>query len=206
MFSAEAFSSLPQQDLHCPRAAKAARYGREFKRLRKNLISLIKAQSKFIYLGMNWTVADLAMQHGFSDVDLANARIGTIHGEVTVIAVPSRHWHQSGSMDMLMTLKRAASDAGHRCVVLPETAIHKQPRLDNSLMLAQSGTVDVSATSRMNLIAYLIENGSCSLIECASVVEGSDPVASVLRLASMGVVQVDLEQTIGPHTLVHLPA
>ncbi|WP_162783607.1 hypothetical protein [Devosia naphthalenivorans] len=190
----------------CCRQTRVARHGREHTRFRKNLLALIRMQPGMDHSGGNDTISSMALQSGFKWSDLVITSVAMCSRNFTLIGVPMRHWHRPDTMARIHALKSAAIDAGHRCVLVPENAVQKQPRLENATLIDGSRNVEATATERMALLACLIEFGDCSLSDCATLFHGNDPYGAILNLAAKGIVNMDLDVPIGPHSLVKLPA
>jgi hypothetical protein len=181
-------------------------YSLPVRRLRKNSVSLINAQAEMEILCVDRFVTGLATGLGLDADKLVILRVLVRTTPVTLVIVPDALWHGPADHARLLELKDTASFADHRCVLVPEGYIQRQPRLSNARLIESSLTKQVTADQRLRLLAFLIEAGPSSLAQCACEIGHPDPASAILQLSAAGIVTVDVRAHIGPGTLVDLPS
>src|SRR5690606_10992314 len=124
---------------------------------------------------------------------------------VTLICMPHNVWNRPYTMGRVIDLRFRARKAGDNVVLVPQGVVERQPQSDNAAMLGRLVKVRVDATTRMIVLAHLIENGDCALAELADLIEHPDPFGAVLHLVAVGAVSIDISQCITPYTMVGLP-
>lgn len=185
---------------------RAARIVDRNQRLHRRLRQLVVAHPHTTYIGGNFHVEDLAREIGFAASDLAIADIRVGRTIVTLACAPSRIWCGAFSKQLLMELKRRASAAGHRLVLVPQTFVDREPRAANAEMVAGTASIRASSTDRMALYGYLIENGPSSLADLAGEVDHPRPFDCVLSLVSIGVLSIDMSRPITPNSIMDIAA
>jgi hypothetical protein len=175
------------------------------RRLRRNAISLIRAHPLIEILCVDKFVCGLATGLGLDADCLVIFRVLVHLMPVTLVIVPNAMWNAPSDHARLLELKSTAAFTGHRCVLVPEAFIQRQPRLDNSRLIESSGTTSVTADQRLSLLAHLISNGASSLADCAGAISHDTPAAAVLQMAAAGIVTLRGKGHIGPGTLISLP-
>lgn len=192
-------------DPHTPAPAKPSIVDRSFvvRRLLKNAITLISAHPRADYLGPDKLVDSLACTKGFSADDLAILRVSVGMGRHTLICAPEVIWH-ARKFD-LIELKQMASFAGRSCVLVPETAIQRQPRLSTARAIEEACGVFVSVDQRMAILVHLIESGGKStFMDCACAINHPQPFSAVMHMVALGVLRIDLAAQLAPHSIVGL--
>lgn len=174
-------------------------------RLREQIIDLVRAYRRSEYIGGNAMVETMAQEIGFEPHDLCICDIRINGRLVTLICVPHNVWNRPYAMGRVIDLRFRARKAGYDVVLVPQGVVERQPRSDNATMLRRLAKVRVDATTRMIVLAHLIENGDCALAELADLIEHPDPFGAVLHLAAVGAVSIDITQCITPYTMVGLP-
>lgn len=175
-------------------------------KLHAQIRDLVQAYTRAVYIGENRLVEDLALRAGFAPHDLCICDIRLAQRPVTLIVVPHQGWRRREAMPALIDLRHRARMAGYHAILIPQSAVEKQPRLGNaSLLGAVFMGVTVDATSRMVVLEHLIANGDCPLGELASLITHRDPFGAILHLAAVGALKIDLRRVISPHTMVGLP-
>jgi hypothetical protein len=142
----------------------------------------------------------LARDLGFDGHEFVCLDVRVRNRRASLVCVPTRLWNRAGAMAMFFALKSAAMSLGHRVVIVPETFIRRQPRLENSIMVSAAAHVEVNATDRMVILEFLLEHGGGTLSEVASLIRHPDPVAAVLHLVTVGALDIDLNAPILPAT------
>lgn len=176
------------------------------RRLRRNAVSLISAHPSMQILCIDRFVTGLATGIGLDPDSLVILRVLVELTPVTLVVVPNPIWTSPGEHARLIELKETAAFAAHRCVLVPEGFIQRQPRLDNARLIEASGATAVTADQRISLLAYLVSNGTSPLADCAAAIRHDTPAAAVLQMAASGIVTLrDDGRHIGPDTLVALP-
>lgn len=194
------------QDPHLPAPKFSNVVDRSFsvRRLYRNAASLIAANPRTDFLGPDELVENLARTRGFQSADLAILRIAIGPERHTLVCVPEMVWHGGRKHDLL-ALKRIAGHAGRSCVLVPEAAIQRQPRLATSRVIENATGVQVSMEQRMEVLIHLIEQGSSTLFDCACVMNHPSPFSAILHLVAIGVVKMKSDSTLSPETKIELP-
>lgn len=193
-------------DPHVPSPAYHPVVDRSFvvRRLLKNAISLVVANPKCDYWGPDPVVENVARAHAFASTELAILRISVGIERYTLVCAPEPVWFTRKSD--LIKLKRVAAVSGRDCVLVPEGAIQRQPRLSRARVIEDAGGVHVSMEQRMSVLVHLIENGGIStLMDCACAIDHESPFSAILQLVSIGVLRVGQERGLTPNTEVELP-
>jgi hypothetical protein len=173
------------------------------RRLRRNAVSLLNANPKTRYLGDDRAVEAMAASRGFLSSELAILRVAIGPERYTLVCAPENVWHCR--KPDLLALKRLAELVKRHCILVPECAIQRQPRLNTARMIEDACGVRVTPDQRMALLVHLIENGSSSsMIDCARAVDHPAPFSAILHLVAMGVLRVDPAHEILPETMVCL--
>jgi len=173
------------------------------RRLFKNTASLLAAHPRAQYLGPDVAVENIAVTHGFASYDLAILRISLSRIRRTLVCVPEPVWHLRAKD--LLKLKHDASRAGRKCVLVPEKAVQRQPRLDNARAIEMATGIDVSMEDRLAILLHLAERGSSTLFDCACAISHPSPFSAVLHLAALGVIAMGTDRPLSPETRVDLP-
>ncbi|CAN7385916.1 hypothetical protein LJR016_002281 [Devosia sp. LjRoot16] len=175
-------------------------------RLHDQIRDLITANAACRYIGGNSAVEAIAARLGFQPHDLAIADVRVGRRIVTLICVPHRIWDRAFPSAKAIDLRFQARESGHAAILVPQSVIEREPRLGNSQLLARTATIKVDATSRMMILAHLIENGASCLSELAGLIQHPDPIGAILHLVTIGVVAIDLGQCITPYTMADIAA
>lgn len=174
-------------------------------RLRQQIVDLVRAHHRSDYVGANAAVEAMAHEAGFEPHDICICNIRIQGRLVTLVCVPHGIWNRPYAMGRVIDLRFRARKAGHNVVLVPQSVVERQPRSDNAAMLRRLATVRIDSTSRMIVLAHLIENGDCALAELADLIEHPDPFGAVLHLAAVGAISIDINHCITPYTMVGLP-
>jgi len=174
------------------------------RRLKRNALSIINASPSISLLEPDKVVTGLAAGVGLDTTQLVILRVIVGFALVTLVIAPTTIWTAPADHLKLLELKNTAAFMGYRTVLVPEGFIQRQPRLDNSRLIENSGA-HVTADQRIELMAYLIEHGPTAMIDLAKSIRHDTPVAAILNLAASGVLIVEGNRAIGPYTVVHLP-
>lgn len=188
------------------RASIAARHQADHARLRRSAEALIRANRTVLEQGENEVVSDLALELGFERHDFVCFDVRVRTRRATLVCVPSRLWHRQGAMAVFFDLKADASLLGHQVVLVPESFIRRQPRIDTAHVLMGAVDMEVSAGDRMSILEFLLENGGGALSDVASLVRHNDPVGAVLHLVTVGALDIDLNASIAPASEVRIAA
>jgi hypothetical protein len=173
------------------------------RRLLKNAITLISAHPRADYLGPDKLVDSLACTKGFSNDDLAILRVSLGMGRHTLICAPETIWH-ARKFDLL-ELKAMAGFAGRSCVLVPEAAIQRQPRLSTARAIEDACGVSVSVDQRMAILVHMIESGGKStFMDCACAIEHAQPFSAIMHLVALGVLRIDASAQLRPDSTVSL--
>jgi hypothetical protein len=173
------------------------------RRLMKNTITLISAHPRAQYLGPDKLVDSLACTKGFSADDLAILRVSVGMGRHTLICAPETIWH-ARKFD-LIELKAMAGFAGRSCVLVPESAIQRQPRLSTARAIEDACGVSVSVDQRMAILVHMIESGGKStFMDCACAINHPQPFSAVMHMVALGVLRIDSAAQLTPHSTVGL--
>jgi hypothetical protein len=185
-------------------SVRRTRDAEDHRRLARGVDALVLASVSVRSLGNNTAVAGLAEELGLGAHDYVCVELALEHRRATIVCVPTRLWHQPYAMATFFRLKEGATVGGHRTVLVPESFIRRQPRLDNAMMVSAAADIDIDASDRMSILAFLLENGGGTLAEVASLVGHPDPVGAVLHLVTVGALDIDLDAPILPTSQVHL--
>lgn len=172
------------------------------RRLYKNAHSLIAAHPAASELGADELVANLAATIGFTSVDLAILRIMIWPRRYTLVCIPELIWY--GRMHDLFELKRLAAEIGHACVLVPEAAIQRQPRLSVARAIEQAAGVEVTMEQRMEVLVHLIERGHSTLHDCALAMTHPSPYSAILHLVTLGVLRMRPDRPLCLETRIEL--
>lgn len=175
------------------------------RRLRRNTLSLINAHHAMQILCVDKFVTGLATGLGLDAENLVILRVLVHMTPVTIVVTPNALWTSPSDHARLIELKETAAFTGHRCVLVQEGFIQRQPRLDNSRLVEASGTTAVTADQRISLLAYLIANGPSPLADCAAAISHETPAAAILQMSASGIVTLTCNGHIGPETIISLP-
>jgi hypothetical protein len=175
-------------------------------RLQQQIRDLISANPSCRYIGGNFAVEHIARGLSFEPHDLAIADVKIGRRIVVLICVPHRIWDNKLPLSRVIELRAKARAAGHAAILVPQAIIEREPRLGNSQLLARTKSIKVDATSRMAVLAHLIENGASCLSELAGLIRHSDPFGAILHLVTTGVIAIDLRWCITPYTIADIAA
>lgn len=173
-------------------------------KLHRELFDLITAHPNCRYVGNNGGVEAIAESLGFQSHDLAIANVKIGRRIVALICVPHRLWDTPYPTSQVLALRAKARAAGFAAVVVPQAIILREPRFGNAKLLNRTRTLTVDTTSRMKVLAHLIEHGATCLSELAELVEHSDPFGAVLYLVTTGVITINMNQCITPYTMADI--
>lgn len=173
------------------------------RRLLKNTITLISAHPRAQYLGPDTLVDSLACTKGFAGHDLAILRVSVGMGRHTLICAPESIWH-ARKFD-LIELKAMAGFAGRSCVLVPESAIQRQPRLSTARAIEEACGVAVSVDQRMAILVHMIETGGKStFMDCACAINHPQPFSAVMHMVALGVLRINPSAQLRPDSTVSL--
>lgn len=201
-----AHSSRPPFSARSPRDFRRTRHIKRNVKLHQQVRDLITANPDCRYIGGNHAIEHIATRLGFEPHDLAIADVKIGRRIVTLIVVPHRIWDRSFPSAKAIDLRFQAREAGHAAILVPQAVVEREPRLGNSQLLARTVNIKVDVTSRMAVLAHLIENGASCLSELAGLMTHSDPFGAVLHLVTTGAIALNIDQCITPYTMVDLPS
>jgi hypothetical protein len=173
-------------------------------KLHQQLRDLISANPACRYIGGNSAVEHIAGRVGFEPHDLAIADVKIGRRVVTLICVPHRIWDRAFPSAKAIDLRFQARQAGHAAILVPQAVVEREPRLGNSQLLARTVNIKVDITSRMIVLAHLIEHGACCLSELAGLINHADPFGAVLHLVTTGAIALNIEHCITPYSMVDI--
>jgi hypothetical protein len=174
------------------------------RRLRKNALTLIAANPKVALLGPDDLAENIADRLEFEPHDLVILRVIISNRRHTLVCIPESVWFRRKSA--LVELKRMAIAAGHNCVLVPEAAIQRQPRLSTAQAIEGATGVTVSMEQRMDLFLHLIDAGSSTLFDCACAMRSHPaPFSAVLHMVALGIVELRGTGYLSPQTRIDLP-
>jgi hypothetical protein len=187
-----------------PRDYRRARHIKRNLKLHNQVRDLITANPACSYIGGNSAVEHITYRLGFMphDLAIADAKIG--RRIITLIVVPHRIWDQAYPSSMCIELRNQARNAGYAAVLVPQAVIEREPRLGNSQLLARTAKIKLDATSRMAVLAHLIDHGASCLVELAELIEHRDPMGAILHLVTTGVLTIDMGSCITPYTMADI--
>jgi hypothetical protein len=193
-----------------PPAAVVARDFRRTRHIKRNvklhsqIRDLITANPACRYIGGNFAVEAIAARLGFQPHDLAITDVRIGRRIITLVCVPHRIWDRAYPSAMCIDLRFQARQAGYAAILVPQAVVEREPRLGNSQLLARTANIRVDATSRMAVLAHLIDNGASCLSELAELVNHDDPFGAVLHLVTTGAIAIDLGECITPYTMADI--
>jgi hypothetical protein len=173
-------------------------------KLHRELFDLVTAHPQCRYVGSNGGVEAIAEGLGFQSHDLAIANIKIGRRIIALICVPHRLWDTPYPTSKVLDLRAKARSAGYTAIVVPQAVILREPRFGNAKLLNRTRTLTVDTTSRMRVLAHLIENGPTCLSELAELVQHNDPFGAVLYLVTTGVITIDMGKCITPYTMADI--
>lgn len=173
------------------------------RRLQRNALTLIAAHPRADYLGPDNLVENLARSKGFEATDLAILRIMVGPERHTLVCAPDRVWH--GRKCDLLELKGLANWAGRSCVLVPEAAIQRQPRLSTARAIEDATGVEVTMEQRMDVLVHLMERGYSTFFDCACAMTHESPFSAVLHLVAIGAIRMRSDARLSPETRIDLP-
>ncbi|WP_338609804.1 hypothetical protein V6617_06305 [Pelagibacterium nitratireducens] len=171
-------------------------------RLLRNFLSLIKACPCSHSLGDDAVIRKALDAAGLTSV-IAH-RLSYKANVMTIIVVPGSIWHEPLPMLRIRAIKRERHGNNRRTCIIPESVVHRQPRLSNSQYISNAAQVWVPPEDRMAVLLHLIENGYSTVIDCAREVKSAPPVAAVFQMISDGTLMIDLDKPILPHSRIDL--
>ena len=173
------------------------------RRLLRNAVTLINAHPRADYLGPDTLVDSLALAKGFSGDDLAILRVSVGKVRHTLICVPESIWH-ARKFD-LIELKKMAGFAGRSCILVPESAIQRQPRLSTARAIEDACGVSISVDQRMAILVHMIESGGRStFMDCACAINHAQPFSAVMHMVALGVLRIDASAQLSPQSVISL--
>lgn len=173
------------------------------RRLLKNAISLVSAHPKAEYLGPDILAENLAYDIGFGAHDLAILRVSIAYRRHTIICAPEPVW--STRKSDLLDLKAMCTFADLLPILVPESAVQRQPRLGTARVVEQSFQVSVTLDQRMAVIIHLIDcGGRSSILDCAHAISHHEPFSAVMHLVSIGVLNLNSNSRLTPETEISL--
>jgi len=172
---------------HAPLAtSNIASRKRRHDRLSRNLRALIALCPDVHLIENTPRLEVLLRQFGFRPFDVAVEALRIGCRAVTLVCAPYLTWHRDGPQ--LMALKRAAADGGQRVVLIPESAVQRQPRLNTALAIADAVGTHIPPTARMQILAHIIASGgSASINDCANVATSFPDFVELATRIGMGV-------------------
>lgn len=175
----------------------------ESRRLRKNLINLIRMSNTVFPAGDANLIENIAVLEGWRETEVVAVALRSSSRRFCVLTAPTSIWRtrRKGLVD----IKRKAAEAGHRVMLISPQFIQREPRMTNTRAIADSCHVFLTAEDRMAVLLHVLENGFSTLQDCASVIVDSDaPFSAVLSLAGMGLLDIDLDKPLHADTRVDL--
>ncbi|RYG86487.1 MAG: hypothetical protein EON59_09815, partial [Alphaproteobacteria bacterium] len=141
-----------------PRDFRRARHIKRNVKLHSQIRDLITANPACRYIGGNFAVEAIAARLGFQPHDLAITDVKIGRRIITLICVPHRIWDRAFPSAKCIDLRFQARQEGHAAILVPQAVVEREPRLGNSQLLARTANIRVDATSRMAVLAHLIDN------------------------------------------------
>lgn len=197
-------SDAPPVPHMSPRDHRRTRHIKRNVKLHDQIRDLIAANAACRYIGGNSAVEAIAARLGFQPHDLAIVDVRVGRRLVTLVCVPHRIWDQPFPSAKTIDLRFQARQEGYAAILVPQAVVEREPRLGNSQLLARTASIKVDATSRMAVLAHLIDNGASCLSELAGLVNHRDPFGAVLHLVTTGAIAIDLGECITPYTVADI--
>lgn len=194
-------SSAPRTS---PRDHRRTRHIKRNVKLHHQIRDLVAANAACRYIGGNSAVEAMAARLGFQPHDLAIVDVRIGRRLFTLVCVPHRIWDQPFPSAKAIDLRFQARQEGYAAILVPQAVVEREPRLGNSQLLARTASIKVDTTSRMAVLAHLIDNGASCLSELAGLVSHPDPFGAVLHLVTTGAIAIDLGECITPYTMADI--
>lgn len=181
-------------------------YSIEVRRLRKNLLTLVEITCTATLAQSSATIANIVRQQGWRSEDLVIVPVHAFDLDFHIVTVPASSWRKE--RERLADLKHLAVAAGEKVLLMSPSYIQREPRLTNLNLLAGASEISVSCEDRMAVFMCIMEHGGFSTFQdCACALPGSaTPFSSVLAMAGLGLVIIDLNKPLTPASRVSLPA
>jgi hypothetical protein len=178
-------------------------YSFESRRLRKNLLNLVRVSSTAFPIGAASLIENIAVLDGWHETEFVAVALRSGNRRFCVLTAPSSIWRDR--REGLVEIKRKAAEAGLRVMLISPQFIQREPRMSNTRAIADTCHIFLTAEDRMAVLLHVLENGYSNLQDCASVVVDSEaPYSAVLSLVSMGLLDIDLDKPLHAHTRVDL--
>lgn len=178
-------------------------YSFESRRLKKNLLNLIRVSNTVYPAGDANLIENIAVLEGWREPEFVAVALRSGSRRFCVLTAPSSIWRTR--RQGLADIKRKAADVGLRVMLISPQFIQREPRMTNTRAIADTCHIFLTAEDRMAVLLHVLENGYSTLQDCASVITDSEaPFSAVLSLASMGLLDIDLNQPLRPNTRVDL--
>lgn len=178
-------------------------YSFESRRLRKNLLNLVRVSSTVFPAGAANLIENIAVLDGWRETEFVAVALRSGNRRFCVLTAPSSIWRDRHHD--LVEIKRKAADVGLRVMLISPQFIQREPRMSNTRAIADTCHIFLTAEDRMAVLLHVLENGYSTLQDCASVVVDSEaPFSAVLSLVSMGLLDIDLDKPLHADTRVDL--
>lgn len=178
-------------------------YSLETRRLRKNLLNLIRVSNTVYPVGDASLIENVAMLNGWRENEFVALAVRSGRKRFCVLTAPASIWRDR--RQDLIEIRRKAAEAGVRVLLISPQFIQREPRMTNTRAIADTCHIFLTAEDRMAVLLHVLENGYSTLQDCASVIVDSEaPYSAVLALAGMGLLDIDLDRPLHSQTRVDL--
>lgn len=177
----------------------------EVRRLRKNLLGLIRTSRSIFHHGNSSLVENLAALDGWLESEIIVMPVRIRHNGCHLVTTPPAIWRKNTAR--LLNLKHKAVENGQKVFLVPPAYIQREPRMTNVRMIEDAFYVSITAEDRMAVFIHLLDHGGYSTFaDCANaVVNNEAPFSCVLSMVGMGLIDMDLGKPFNPETRVDLP-
>jgi hypothetical protein len=151
-------------------------------------------------IGPDPMVEMLERLYRLSDCGLAMLQVRHLGIRLTVIGATAKIWHYPAARSHLFGLKRACIRAGRRILLVPPSALRRQPRLDCARWVASCAGVRTSRAERDAILHDVRTASIPTLSRAAATLKRQDATSAVLSLVAQGVLAIDLKHPVGPHS------
>ncbi|WP_156385750.1 hypothetical protein [Devosia sp. Root685] len=178
-------------------------YSFESRRLRKNLLNLVRVSNTVFPIGHANLIENIAALDGWRETEFVAIALRSGNRRFCVLTAPASIWRNR--RQGLIEIKRKAAEAGFRVMLISPQFIQREPRMSNTRAVADTCHIFLTAEDRMAVLLHVLENGYSTLQDCASVIVDSEaPYSAVLSLAGMGLLDIDLDKPLSANTRVDL--
>ena len=175
-----------------------------YRRLKKNALSLLSTGSRFSHIGRDEVVEALASENSFERNDLVIFRVTGSRSAFIIICVPNWIWNDPARFVDVRMVKQQAAELNRSVVLVRESFVQREPRLSNAEIIDESGDTRITIEDRSAVLELLVENGFSTVGDCAAAVQSKAPIPAILKMAALGIVDINVNRAITLDTRVDL--